>query len=676
MYLNAKTGAFSLALIAASINLANAQALEEVVVTAEKRTADLQDTAISVAVITGEDAIKKGSISMDDMLKDMIGVNMQPIGFGSAVNIRGMGWDMPVDISEGAVSVNFDGATNSNTQTSIFGFFDMERLEVLRGPQGTLYGRNATAGAVNVNSANPNVEGVSGYGVVELGNYSHTRLEGAINLPINDSNAVRLAVSDVDRDGYMSTGAADAVGTAVRGKYLFEPSDDFRAVLSAQRSEIGGISPDNNVDYANWAAGNYFLSTATSPEQEYEFVSETISANVDFTAGPGIVTFIPSYDKAERGGTSVVPFGPDAGTLTPAGENLTKQKSAELRYASLPESDIQWTTGLYYYESDRSRTGGGPCASGCLHGKTTEAVFGQLTIPLTDLVRLSLGGRYANDESTYQQPGNPSSAFYDASLESSKFTWKAGLEMDVTDEAMAYASIATSTRPGGFNEVNPEMPTFDQENVTSYEVGLKSRWLDQTLQVNGSAFYYDYEDYQSVDIRINEDNEFEGNFYNAGSARNYGLELETITLVGESTRITLGANYLNAKFNSDVIIHPDIFGPGVNLNGETLPRSPQWTVKGGLENMFDIGDVGMLTTNISARWSDDQIGVANRNDSSEIDAYAIVDLNANFEPYEGIWSLNLWVKNAADKLYKAGASDNRVQVGPPRMYGGSVTFNF
>jgi len=660
--------------------------LEEVIVTAQKRTADLQDTAISLALITGEDAIRKGNINMDDMLRDMVNVNAQQIGFGTAINIRGMGWDLPVDVGESAVSVNFDGAANNNLQATIFGYFDMERMEVLRGPQGTLYGRNATAGAVNVVFASPNPEGIEGYALAEAGNYSHRRFEGAFNLPLTESQAVRIAASDVKRDGYMSTGAADADGTAIRAKYLFQPGDDFRLELTASHFELGGISPDPNVAAADYEASYPYLSTLTSPDQRYDFSSTKFSGIVDWKVGPGVVTFIPSYEESDSAGTALVPFGPGAGTVQPAVPSSTTQKSGELRYASLPDSNIQWQAGLYYYDRVQdvyaSPVGNPNCGEGCRNGATNKAAFGHLTIPLRDTLRLVLGARVGTDEAILVQSTSFDPAFTNARSDWNVFNWKVGLEADVSDAAMAYATIATSSRPGGFNLINGSgNPEFDQEKVTSYETGLKSRWWDQRLQVNGALFYYDYQDYQTVDIFFDPSRNppFVGNFFNAGSARNFGAELETITLLGDSTRLNLAASYLNAKFDSDIELHPDPFGPPVNINGSPLPRSPKWTLKGSFEHTIELGDAGSLTGSVSYRWLDNhQLTVypVYVYPVTLVDSYSVVDLYANYDSRDGKWGANLWVKNLGEKVYKLSGSQNNIIAGPPRMYGVSVTYRF
>jgi len=660
--------------------------LEEVIVTAEKRTTDLQDTGIAISTVSGDEAVKKGLMNMADMLKDMIGVNIQDVGDGTTVNIRGMGYDLPTDVGEGAVSISYDGAVNSAAQSSIFGFYDLERMEVLRGPQGTLYGRNATGGAVNVMSTNPTSDEVKGYALVEAGNYSHRRLEGAINIPMSDTQAMRVSFSDVDRDGYMSTGSGDVDGTAYRVKYAYTPNDDTRLILSYENNELGGISQDLNAVVSEFDAGNPYVSDRVDPNQSYEFEMDRYTANFETKLGDGILTLITSRADSVRGGTM---FFPPAGGLIDQGVDETEQESTEVRYASLPESDVQWVIGAYYYDREQEKIlPFGPCGGeGCMFGAGSQAVFGQVTVPMGEDLRIIAGLRYSDDESRLaQRSGPPGNPFENVTASFKNTTWKVGLEKDFSDDVMMYATVATGTRPGGFNTgVNIDSTTFDEEEVTSYEIGVKSRLMEDRLQINGALFRYDYENYQTVDAAGSpfiDPASFYVQFFNAATAEITGLELETLALLSDTTRLNFGIAYLDAVYTSDFVLHKDLgLGPFVApepvlLKNATLPRSPEFTIKMGLDHDFIIGDSGVLTASANVRWLDDHKGAAIPTPVTEIDAYSVLDLNASYTPNEGDWSANLWVKNASDKIYKLNASTNAIIAGPPRMAGVSVRYNF
>ncbi|TPV60873.1 hypothetical protein FJ444_04430 [Aestuariibacter sp. GS-14] len=655
--------------------------LETITVTAEKMAKSLQKTSIAVSTISGEEALNKGLVSMGDMVKDMIGVNIQDVGDGAAVNIRGMGWDMPVDVGENATSVNYDGAFNSSAQAAIFGFYDLDRMEVLRGPQGTLYGRNATAGVVNVLTKNPDTEEVEGYIVAEAGNYSHTRLEGALNIPLSDTMAARVAFSDIDRDGYMSTGSGDVDGTAVRAKFAYLPNDDTSLVISAERIEMGGISPDINTPAASFDAGDIYFSSRVVPEQEYRFDVDRYTVNFDTTVGPGVLSLIGAYSSSERGGTIFLPFLPVP--LTDYGSDELTQQSAEVRYSSLADARVQWQVGLYYYDREQDQAvSAGTCAgAGCLRGAGSTAIYGQVTYPISDTFRAIVGGRYSSEDASLIQRNDPAeSPFADASTTFDNFTWKLGLEKDYSDELMGYATLATSTRPGGFNTgVNIDSSTFDEEEVTSLEFGMKSRWLSNNLQVNGALFWYDYDNYQTVDAAGDpflDPANFYVQFFNAATARIRGLEVETIALLSSTTRVNFGFAYLDAEYTSEFELHLTPFDPPTNLQNAALPRSPKLTVKANIDQDFYIGDAGVITATAGLRWLDDHKGAALETPNTLIDSYYVIDLSANYTPNVGNWSINLWVRNASEEVYKMGASTGDVQAGAPRMYGANFRYNF
>lgn len=207
--------------------------LEEITVTAEKRETTLQKTPTAITAITGDTVIEESVFSIMDLMKNIPNITPLPSGGGNNIHIaiRGIGSDLPM--GESGVSTNFDGSANNNSALGYFGYVDLDRVEVLRGPQGTLYGRNATTGVVNVVTKNPNIEKIEGYVALEYGTYNLLREEGAINFPISDKFASRVAFSNINREGWMVYGSADSVGTVVRGKIGYYPSDDVSVVFSA-----------------------------------------------------------------------------------------------------------------------------------------------------------------------------------------------------------------------------------------------------------------------------------------------------------------------------------------------------------------------------------------------------------------------------------------------------------
>ncbi len=241
MYSSTKPCVFLSALAATGLSISTTHAqgagaeldkLEEIVITAERREESIQKTSISISTVSGDDITEQGLTNVEQILKNVPAVIIVGTARGAAVAIRGLGFDLPPQVGESATSMNFDGVYNFRSESGTYGYFDLSRVEVLRGPQGTLYGRNATGGVVNVISNSPSRE-FEAKGTLELGNYNLLRAEGAVNVPITDNLAARAAYVAINRDGFLSNGQNDAVGQAGRLKTLYKPNDDPRFPISA-----------------------------------------------------------------------------------------------------------------------------------------------------------------------------------------------------------------------------------------------------------------------------------------------------------------------------------------------------------------------------------------------------------------------------------------------------------
>jgi iron complex outermembrane receptor protein len=584
---------------------------------------------------------------------------------GFVIAIRGFGSDLPPGIGESAVSTNFDGVYNFRAEAGTFGYYDLERVEVLRGPQGTLYGRNATGGVVNVITKDPTDE-VGGYGTVEVGSDKLLRLEGAVNVPVNDDVAARLAFVSIDRDGFISNGMDDAQGSAARAKVRYQPAEDVKMVFSAEMVKLGGNGP-GSVLLEDFNDGEYYSDLVEYQSQNYD--SYKFSANVEFAAGPGVVTFIPSYQYADGEVWGQMMVTEDIGkSLDPKD---VKQTSAELRYSAQADSDIQWVAGLYYYDlhnQNQNLAQGG----GVNHDYTTAyAAFGQITYPVTDAFRMIAGARLSYDEKSY----GVDSAIA-AETDWTTFDWKAGLEMDLADDVLTYLTLASGHRPGGFNSMpGATSVTFDPEELVSAELGVKSRFMGGRMQVNSDVFYYDYSDFQVSDFYFPEGSfEPESQLLNVEAVTNYGAELETEIMLTVNTIATFSATYLHSRYDADFVLHDGPFF--YNMNGEQMPHAPDWTLKGGLEHSFVLTDGAAITPNFTIRWTDDQYVAPLTNEEQFQESYTMVDANIRYVASSGDWSVNAYVKNATDEMVKNAYFVGEVMVGSPRQFGVVVNAKF
>lgn len=664
------------------VNAQEEFSLEEITVTAEKRVTNIQDTSMAIAVVDGIDIIEKSMETLHDVLKEVPNLMTVETGLGPKISIRGVGQDMPIGVGESPIATNFDGVYQMRWEVGQFGFFDVDRVEVLRGPQGMLYGRNATGGVVNVISSKPKPDVVEGQMAVDIGEYDLLKGQGAINVPISNNFAGRLAFVASKGGGYtedIGGGRDTQYGLGLRAQLRYEPSDEVSVNLMASYISRTGRRW-GAVTVENWNAGNYYINDQDYPwnrAADNKYKNSRYVLTAEFPVGPGVVTFLPSYERISQSSASV---GANRMTgeveVTLGGMLGYKTSSAELRYASKEDARIQWVGGLYYTDTDepgRLRTPP-PVA---IKWYKSYAAFGQIVYPFSDTLRGIVGARTAKDDKGYTD--------YELTPETASFNfryfdWKLGIEKDFTENIMNYLTLSTGHRPGGYAE-RTGLP-FKMESLISAEWGLKSRFMDNRLQVNGDIYYYDYKDFQVTDVWIEIDPdtgqpEMFNNFWNVDKVGNYGAELEISSLLARNTKLDFAITFLHARYEADFYKHETAFSPVAdNLNGKPLPHSPDFTIRGSIDHTFFLSDGSVLKPRVSFRWFDDQYVAPVISRTNLQEAYSIVDASLTFDSTHN-WTLNFYANNALDKVYASGigfAAAGQVYFpGNPRQMG--ITFN-
>lgn len=670
---------FAYAFLAGLVCLATSKTyaqLEEVVVTAEKREQSLQDVSISVEQISGDLIREEGLINIEDILKNVPSVVVVGTARGAGISVRGTGFDLPPQIGETAIALNTDGVYNFRSESGVIGYFDLDRVEILRGPQGTLYGRNATGGVMNVITADPVIGEFGGHVTLEAGDYNLLRGEAAINIPMSDAWAARLAVASIDRDGFLSDGHNDADATAGRLKLLYEPSEDLRIVSKVEFSALRGHGPGR-------ANGFTFdvdpLNGNGRPDERQNYDSLKLMMQIDAAVGPGVLTVLPSYQD-DTGYLMQVPFGPPSPTPQPLvrindpiGAETTQ---LEVRYASSADSSVDWVVGLYYYDQENQGDFAGTELT-----STTEsiALFAQVTAPISDATRAIVGVRNSWDDKSFaylMPPLNIPSGV--GQEDDSNFDWKLGLEHDLSDSAMLYFTASDAHRPGAFNLLaDATAPLagpgsfFRPESLLAYELGWKTRLANETVQLNGAVFYYDYEDYHLADIYGFGPSGLLAQFVN-GDASIFGAEVQTQALFGEGGRIDFSITYLDSELKETLATGPLTF----LLEGDKLSHSPELRIIAGLEYDFDLGTAGSLTPRLDMRYTDDQFVNAVNNAPNTQEAYTTGDFSLTYRPASEAWSVKAYVKNINDEVVKLFLAGPHPQVSSPRTYGASFNYLF
>jgi iron complex outermembrane receptor protein len=707
--------------------------LEEVVITAEKREENLQKTPIAVTAVTGETLQALGVNSAIDLTQVVPNLAVSQYGNGANVAIRGVANVNQQENGDPAVAYSIDGVYMARQRAALTGMYDVNRIEVLRGPQGTLYGRNATAGSVNVITNKPDLTASSASGSVDFGNYNAFAGFGMFNMPLSDTLAIRAALNYVRHDGYVDTSPNirrfdDQDSMAARVHLLWRPIDNFSALFTYDADHEGGAGRAGASSGAPW--GLYLSSQGESPYRYATMVgptyldqkvdSETLTLNwslplFDVTYvgnhrrddyveldSQGIYGPLSTYCKDQ---TSLNCFHP----LTNA--DFESQISHELRLSKNGEQ-LKWVIGLYdfreynhaisAYEPNNVGNGTQVRLTDRPDGfEGSKAVFGQATWSPTSSLDLVGGLRYTKDEKsedlyTYLGPydviqnlrcvGCPVTSVFPGAGSWSKTTWHVGADLNLSDDSMLFASVATGYKMGGFNLAAPPANTvFGPENLTNYELGWKNQLLDHRLQVNVAAFLTDYKNYQaSAGTQVNGVN-FQL-VVNAGTAQLKGVELESTFLLTPYDRVTFNATELEAKFTDFFLPVGDGFSPGANftpysLTGKELAYAPHTTLRLGYQHTFPLPNGTSLiaradSSYVSHQWMDyhDFAAIAQ-------DAYTRTGASLTWERNKN-FSAQLYMHNIENKAILGGVQADTAAPGrdfndfgkeayfmPPRTYG-------
>jgi iron complex outermembrane recepter protein len=643
--------------------------LDTIMVTAQRVSQDLQKTSISTAVVSGTEIREQGLNRLDTVIQGTPGVVVQTQPRGYLVAVRGLGTDLSPGVGDGAVAINVDGAYNARPEgTQVM--YDLARVEVLRGPQSTFYGRSGPGGVVNIISNDPRFRD-EGALALELGSYGTRRVEGMLNRQLADNVAIRVAGSVLQHDPYYNNGTSDADQKSLRAKLLVDLSDNVSALLGFEYVDLGGAG----AGYAPAFAGNSVkdpwktANPITGPSEHY--IGTKYWAQFDAKTGLGNLTVL----SATSGGHNrqFIPTG--SWLVDDDGEDphSLRQNTLEVRLASQPVEHMKTLAGLYYYDNDMriiQRPLTGPLAGQTIHqnsGARSKAVFGNVTYSLTTATRAIAGLRYTIDDkwqTTDRFPATPG----DSSGTWHRADWKIGVEQDFGPKTMGYATVSTGYRPGAWSTMPPDYPGIRPETLRSYELGWKTQSADDRWRLNTAVYYYDYRDYQVQDFYVDPVLGPVLAFSNAPKARNMGAEIEAQWRPAEADALGARVGYINSRYRSTIIIHPDGQNAGVDLNGSVLPHSPAWTI-GAYYQRTQAFESGQLVARLDGRYVTQYYVSPNEQPLSLQDDFWTGDFNLTWRAARGDWSLNGYVKNIHNVYVKDFYSSGWLRGGAPRTYG-------
>ncbi|MFC3050490.1 TonB-dependent receptor [Kordiimonas pumila] len=628
--------------------------IEEIVVTAEKREANLQNTAVAISAFSGETLERRGIDDVSNLQSYIPNLHVGQEQDGFKIAMRGIGLQGTTSISDSGVAFYNDGFYIPRPAGGSAVFYDISRVEVLKGPQGTLYGRNATGGVVNVisNAPSDEFEGEMGF---SYGNRDLVEMRGILNIPLSETVSSRFSLVHTEEDGYVKNnsgapGTRPFYGTdgdlTMRGQLQYDNKEDLKILLALNYSKlngtgiamkylernIGGPGPTQALlatvptDPADPLVNNSEISGYNDTETTYGFLRvEKSFGGVDAFLQAGKfwqdTNILQDFDGSP---VEVSLFNKDQ-------EN--EAESVEFRLASNTDGPLEWMLGAYYFSEDtyifrrvrlNGLVGGGTVFINLpdflldeYGSGSTKAAFSNVKYALSDTFRLSGGIRYTKDKKSGSKitRGNFGAPFppdlIDVEVDFSQVTWKAGIEWDASEDVFVYASASTGYKAGGFNISSSGAP-YDAETVDAYEVGIKSNPFDGRMQINADAFYYSYNDMQLTTLTTV--NNAPGQLTtNAAGSTLYGLEIDTQFEITENLLMNAAYSYISAKFdeyyNTDPRDPNPVFNPGdpeglgrTDLAGNTVPYVANHTISVGLQYGIELGDKGSIVAAINSSW--------------------------------------------------------------------------
>jgi outer membrane receptor protein involved in Fe transport len=677
------------------------QTLQEVVVTAEHRVSTAQKTAASVSVRSGEAMLTQGRYELKNILEDVPGVVG---GAAASVNTsRGSGTDNPAaGLTIRGVQSNA-GAGGSITSTAaaaaiyvdevyngIGGSYDIDRVEVLRGPQGTLYGRSATAGVVAIHTRDPDTSQFGADGTAEFGNYNLRHVTGDLNFPIiEDKLALRVSGNFNEREGYYSAQGDARSNDDFRAKALWTATDEFSALVGyAQEYNVthsGGVSI-NQVG----SPSNFVFTPQQAAPGKNDF--HQYWANFNLNLGPVAITYIPAYRTWYENATLLArgTFNANQTIYTPNDSFLTQ----ELRLRSLDgDSKLTWQAGVLYYDNTLSdvnnqfnlTTATYEFKSASHKTTTAEGAFAEATYSFVPETRLTAGLRYdhtqiRNTEDYTSILGITQSLTGDQGLRKfNNLTYKARLEHDLTPLNLLYATISTGFSPGDVTlttdaTFKPVVQVLQSETLKAYEVGSKNRFFNSHLQVNGDVYYNDYGGYQTAGINTSPQTPATPTFNTiALPMKSFGAEFEMEARPWTDGAVSLNASYTNARYGDFGQYAPLFFKrtvPGVAPFQASVAYDHRIPIGGA--SLLLHGDVRFFTAHDTTRITPGEAALG-AEPYVRAGSQAIGDLNTTL--LFGVrYSITAYVRNIADKRFIPDGWEPAV-VAPNPVPGGAPIVN-
>ena len=678
--------------------------IEEVVVTAERRTTNLQETAVAATVLSGDDLADRGVTSLEQLQFVAPSTTVQNFGQGNFFNVRGIGKSEPTTAIGVGVTTYRDGVPVFPGYFQTEPYYDIGSVELLRGPQGTFAGTNATGGAVFINSRNPDFSGVNGYAMGQVGNYENLKLQGAVNVPLGDTLAARFAFNRETRDSFHDiTGAysgepGNIDSTSLRASFLWTPTAALRVLLKGDYNDLdfGGYPDDPAL-----ATNDPFEITANGPHSGHDETAR-VSLNVSYVLDNGItLRSITGYQdgisefSTDLDGTSALNntfydrveeevWSQEFNIVSPDDQRLTWLLGAFWQYDDVVFPVTTFPEGAYHVGFPEG------VVDYYIFGETpkeTQAVFGQISYDVSDRLQVQLGARWSESTSTNDNVYTTYPAFnlfllQNDEVTAEKTTGKLSVNYKVDDNNFVYGFVATGFKMGGLNAPNFYVParSFGPEDVTDYEIGWKSTMFGGRVRTQLGAYYMVYEGFQVV-IGDPEYPLFNSIMNVADETVLKGIEGSAQMDIG-AWSVDVGGSISSSELGEFYAADPRLTRTGVcdaaagpasanclNLKGHSQSYAPEFTFNLGVQYEVALSDGATLTPRLDYS----HIGEAytsifnNETLGDQLEARNLVNLKLTYQRDE--WTLSAYALNATDQTYIAAINAGLRYAGPPRQFG-------
>jgi len=653
------------ALLVTASAYAEVAGLDEIVVTARKVEERIQDIPMSVQVLSGEYLDETNPSNLFELQFNVAGLVVNNLGgYGAGLSLRGIADQGGSSLS---VAPHLNGVYLGDSSLAIARLFDMDRIEVLKGPQGTLYGRNSTGGSINFVTRAPGDLFDAGLEAV-FGSFDTTRVQGFLNLP-SDKADFRVAFIGSAGDGYIRNTVDDRRFAeddywGLRASLRIEPSDRFSLDLMAQHVVDDGASGELWLPNPQFLPdpGNLQLTTVTLADPFLKTRNDLVSADAGYDLGFATLRSITGYamsridDKDDCAG-----LPPLQGCLRVIGPDEHTQWSQELQLVSATDSVVDWLAGAYVFDANSNSryyllT---PLASPLpqhdeysTSDKSAFAIYGEATMQLAEPWSITAGLRHSSEKSRISNVGtglqdNPVPTV--AADDWDQLSWRVDLQYAPSEVLLVYAGVSTGFKSGGI--ATDRLPggdfnSYRPENLLAYEAGVKSQWLARRLTVNAAAFLYDFDDLQVRTVVVDGGVTYQVTD-NAAKAEVYGID--SAATFAASERLTLSGSLIWLPRRDFVDYRNDLTGD--ILSGNKLSRVPEWSATTAIDYIFPLQGDGEFSARLEYNYRSDFFYTKENTPMFRQDGFGLLNLFLRYSPGSEKWYLFAAGRNLTDEAY-------------------------